>query len=63
MVTEKLTFLVHYEIYSNVYEAITKEKFIKKWKRQGKIYPRHLGIFYLIEQTNPQWIDLYIGLF
>ena len=46
--------LVYYEIHSDIYEAITREKQIKKWKRQWKIN--------LIEQNNPQWINLSIGL-
>jgi putative endonuclease len=46
--------LVYYEIHSDIYEAITREKQIKRWKRQWKIK--------LIEQNNPQWINLRIGL-
>ena len=45
----------HYEVHSEVYEAITREKRIKKWNRRWKIN--------LIEQNNPQWLDLGIGLF
>lgn len=37
--------LVYYEIHSDVYEAITREKRIKKWNRQWKIN--------IIEQNNP----------
>ena len=47
--------LVYYEIHSDVNEAKTREKRIKKWNRQWKIN--------LIEQNNPQWLDLGIGLF
>ena len=47
--------LVYYEIHSDVNEAQTREKRIKKWNRQWKIN--------LIEQNNPQWLDLGIGLF
>lgn len=47
--------LVYFEIHQNVYEAITREKQIKRWKRQWKIN--------LIEATNPQWINLYNSLF
>jgi predicted GIY-YIG superfamily endonuclease len=47
--------LVYYEIHSDVYEAITREKRIKKWNRQWKIN--------LIEQNNPQWLDFSIRLF
>jgi putative endonuclease len=42
--------LVYYEIYNNVYDAIAREKRMKKWKRKWKID--------LIEKSNPQWIDL-----
>lgn len=47
--------LVYYEIHSDIYEAITREKRIKKWYRQWKII--------LIEQNNPQWLDLSINWF
>ncbi len=47
--------LVYYETHTDVYEAITREKRIKKWNRQWKIN--------LIEQNNSQWLDLAIGLF
>ncbi|KTD01779.1 GIY-YIG nuclease family protein [Fluoribacter gormanii] len=47
--------LVYYEIHSDVYEAITREKQIKKWNRQWKIN--------LIEQNNPQWLNLNKELF
>jgi putative endonuclease len=46
--------LVYYEIHHDAYEAITREKQLKKWNRQWKIN--------LIEQTNPHWLDLYYGL-
>ena len=46
--------LVYYEIHSDIYEAITREKRIKKWRRQWKIN--------LIEQKNPEWLDLAIEL-
>jgi putative endonuclease len=51
----KVHSLVYYEIHSDVYEAITREKQIKKWNRQWKIN--------LIEQNNPQWLDLSFGLY
>ena len=47
--------LVYYEVHLDVYEAITREKQIKKWNRQWKIN--------LIEQNNPQWLNLANGLF
>lgn len=46
--------LVYYEIYSEVREALIREKRLKKWNRQWKIN--------LIEQYNPQWVDLSKGL-
>jgi putative endonuclease len=47
--------LVYYEVHLDVYEAIKREKRIKKWNRQWKIN--------LIEQGNPQWLNLANGLF
>lgn len=43
--------LVYYEIYNEMYEAIKREKAMKKWLRNWKIE--------LIEKTNPDWADLY----
>jgi putative endonuclease len=43
--------LVYYEPYKDVRDALTREKRLKKWKRQWKIN--------LIENTNPDWKDLY----
>lgn len=43
--------LVYYEVYNDVYKAITREKRVKKWKRQWKIE--------LINKLNPDWKDLY----
>jgi putative endonuclease len=43
--------LVHYEAYEDVNRAIWRETRLKKWKRSWK-----LG---LIEETNPEWRDLY----
>ena len=43
--------LVYYEAYSEIYDAITREKQIKKWSRKKKID--------LINHMNPQWEDLY----
>jgi len=42
--------LVYYEVHSSIYEAIKREKAMKKWLRKWKIE--------LIEKTNPQWKDL-----
>ncbi len=43
--------LVYYEIHLDIYEAIKREKAIKKWLRKWKIE--------LIVKTNPMWKDLY----
>ncbi|MCG2644026.1 MULTISPECIES: GIY-YIG nuclease family protein [Bradyrhizobium] len=43
--------LVWYEIYDDPVTAITREKELKKWRRDWKIR--------LVEKQNPQWIDLY----
>ncbi len=46
-----VTMLVWYENYSDVNEAILREKQIKKWERRWKLE--------LIERMNPDWKDLY----
>jgi putative endonuclease len=43
--------LVHYELYDDMENAIIREKRLKEWKRAWKIR--------LIEETNPQWRDLW----
>ena len=43
--------LVYYEYFENVYDAISREKEIKKWRRENKEN--------LIRQTNPHWNDLF----
>lgn len=43
--------LVYYEIHEDIQEAAHKERLMKKWKRDWKIE--------LIEESNPQWVDLY----
>ena len=43
--------LIWYELTENVNSAITKEKQMKKWKREYKLN--------LINEMNPQWEDLY----
>jgi putative endonuclease len=43
--------LVWYEIHESPYEAITREKLIKKWHRDWKIN--------LIQRMNPGWEDLF----
>ena len=43
--------LVWFETYDDPVSAITREKEIKKWRRAWKIR--------LIEESNPDWRDLY----
>ena len=43
--------LVYYEMHQDMETAITREKRIKKWKRQWKLE--------LIEEKNPAWKDLW----
>jgi putative endonuclease len=46
--------LVYVERHDAIYEAITREKAIKKWHRAWKIE--------LIERDNPDWRDLFFGI-
>ena len=46
-----VTRLVYYEETDDISIAMTREKQIKKWKRQWKID--------LIESMNPEWNDLF----
>ncbi len=46
-----VTLLVYYELHSDMYSAITREKQIKKWVRAWKLR--------LIERSNPEWEDLW----
>ena len=46
--------LVYFERFRYVRDAIGREKQLKKWRRAWKIQ--------LIEQSNPNWVDLYPGL-
>jgi len=43
--------LVYYEGALDVYEALLREKQLKKWERKWKLR--------LIESMNPEWQDLY----
>jgi putative endonuclease len=43
--------LVYFEQYNDVEAAIQREKRLKKWNRAWKIR--------LIEESNPDWLDLY----
>ncbi|NHI01630.1 MULTISPECIES: GIY-YIG nuclease family protein [Oceanimonas] len=43
--------LIYFESHSSMYDAITREKQLKRWKRDWKIR--------LIEEFNPHWQDLW----
>jgi len=47
--------LVYYEAYDEIEQAIAREKQLKNWQRDWKVQ--------LIEEKNPDWIDLYPSLF
>jgi putative endonuclease len=42
--------LVYFELHADMYEAIQREKRLKKWNRAWKVR--------LIEEMNPEWKDL-----
>ena len=46
--------LVRFETADDMPSAIAREKQLKRWRREWKIN--------LIEQDNPHWVDLAIGL-
>ena len=50
----KIFRLVRFEMFGDMESAILREKQLKRWHRSWKIN--------LIEQDNPHWIDLAIGL-
>ena len=43
--------LVYYELLGTMYEAISREKQLKNWRRDWKVA--------LIEKFNPSWKDLF----
>ena len=50
----RVTTLVYFEEFSDINDAIQRERTLKRYLRDWKIK--------LIEQSNPQWVDLYPGL-
>ena len=46
--------LVYFEEYQEIKLAIQREKRLKEWPRKWKLN--------LIEQNNPNWLDLYYGI-
>ncbi len=49
-----LTKLVYFEIFEQMYDAISREKQIKAGSRMAKLK--------LVESTNPEWRDLYTDI-
>ena len=45
-----ITMLVYLEEYARADDAIAREKQLKNWRREKKVW--------LIEQENPNWLDL-----
>ncbi len=43
--------LAYFEVHGDMYDAIVREKQVKKWRRKWKLE--------LIEEQNPNWDDLY----
>ena len=50
----RLTKLVYYETHDSMYSAITREKSMKRWRREWKIV--------IIESKNKNWQDLYYSI-
>ncbi len=51
----KVKKLVYFEMTDDIYVALSREKELKKWRREKKVD--------LIETMNPTWKDLYKDLF
>ena len=49
-----LTKLVYFELFDEMYDAISREKQIKAGSRKAKLK--------LIRRTNPEWRDLYLDI-
>lgn len=47
----RVTRLVYFEAFDNLEDALLRERQMKKWNRSWKIR--------LIEEKNPNWVDLY----
>ena len=46
--------LVYYEVYEDANAALRREQQLKRWRRSWKVE--------LIEQSNPEWEDLFSSL-
>lgn len=45
--------LIYYEYFTQIEDALAREKQIKRWRREKKIH--------LIESTNPTWEEIQFG--
>jgi len=48
--TYNTTKLVYFEAFGDIRDAIAREKQIKRWRREKKVF--------LVEKQNPRWLDL-----
>ena len=48
--TYNTTKLVYFEPFTDIRDAIAREKQLKRWRREKKVF--------LIEKHNPRWLDL-----
>lgn len=48
--TYNTTKLVYFEPFTDIRNAIAREKQLKRWRREKKVF--------LIEKQNPRWLDL-----
>jgi len=48
--TYNTTKLVYFEPFGDIRNAIAREKQLKRWRREKKVF--------LIEKQNPRWLDL-----
>lgn len=48
--TYNTTKLVYFEAFGDIRDAIAREKQLKRWRREKKVF--------LIEKQNPRWLDL-----
>jgi putative endonuclease len=48
--TYNTTKLVYFEPFGDIRDAIAREKQLKRWRREKKVF--------LIEKQNPRWLDL-----
>lgn len=45
-----VSWLVYFETFTDVFDALDREKQLKRWRREKKVA--------LIESVNPRWVDI-----